>query len=97
MIDTLAGKLFNTAHIHHLWETKMSDTQEVLVDVSDGVMTITMNRPEAKNAMNKAMAEGISAAIDTFEADADIRVAVLNGNGGTFCYGMDLKGILQGE
>ena len=42
----------------------MSDTQEVLVDIEDGVMTITMNRPEAKNAMNKSMAEGISAAID---------------------------------
>ena len=75
----------------------MSDTREVLVDVSEGVMTITMNRPEAKNAMNKAMAEGISAAIDEFEANADIRVAVLAGNGGTFCSGMDLKGFLKGE
>ena len=70
----------------------MSDTQEVMVDVNEGVMTITMNRPEAKNAMNKSMAEGISAAIDEFEANADIRVAVLAGNGGTFCSGMDLKG-----
>ena len=40
----------------------MSDT-EVIIDVEDGVMTITMNRPEAKNAMNKSMSEGISAAI----------------------------------
>ena len=75
----------------------MSDTQEVLVDIEDGVMTITMNRPEAKNAMNKSMAEGISAAIDEFEASADIRVAVLAGKGGTFCSGMDLKGFLAGE
>ena len=75
----------------------MSDTQEVLVDIEDGVMTITMNRPEAKNAMNKSMAEGISAAIDEFEASADIRVAILAGNGGTFCSGMDLKGFLAGE
>ena len=74
----------------------MSDT-EVIIDVEDGVMTITMNRPEAKNAMNKSMSEGISAAIDQFEADSDIRVAVLTGNGGTFCSGMDLKGFLAGE
>ena len=57
----------------------MSDTQEVIIDVADGVMTITMNRPEAKNAMNKSMAEGMSAAFDQFEADSDIRVAVLTG------------------
>jgi enoyl-CoA hydratase len=93
----VTAKLFNTVHIHHLWETIMSDTQEVMVDVNEGVMTITMNRPEAKNAMNKSMAEGISAAIDEFEANADIRVAVLAGNGGTFCSGMDLKGFLKGE
>ena len=74
----------------------MSDT-EVIIDVEDGVMTITMNRPEAKNAMNKSMSEGISAAIDQFEADSDIRVAVLTGNGGTFCSGMDLEGFLAGE
>ena len=75
----------------------MSDTQEVLVDIAEGVMTITMNRPQAKNAMNKSMAEGISAAIDEFEGNADIRVAILTGNGGTFCSGMDLKGFLAGE
>ena len=75
----------------------MSDMKEVLVDIAEGVMTITMNRPEAKNAMNKSMAEGISAAIDEFEGSADIRVAVLTGNGGTFCSGMDLKGFLAGE
>ena len=75
----------------------MSDTQEVLVDIEDGVMTITMNRPQAKNAMNKSMSEGIAAAIDEFEASADIRVAILTGNGGTFCSGMDLKGFLAGE
>lgn len=70
---------------------------EVLVDISDGVMTITMNRPEAKNAANKALAEGVSAAIDTLEADPEIRVAILTGAGGTFCSGMDLKAFVSGE
>ncbi|MEC8579053.1 MAG: enoyl-CoA hydratase-related protein, partial [Pseudomonadota bacterium] len=72
-------------------------SEELLVSVEDGIMTMTMNRPQAKNAMNKNMSELISAAIDRFEADAEIRVAVLTGNGGTFCSGMDLKGFLAGE
>jgi enoyl-CoA hydratase len=70
---------------------------EVLVDVTDGVMTITINRPEAKNAINKAVAEGIAAAMDKLDSDNSIRVAFITGAGGTFCAGMDLKGFLRGE
>ncbi len=69
----------------------------VLVDVADGVMTITINRPEAKNAVNKAVAEGISAAIDELESNNDLRVAIITGSGGTFCSGMDLKAFVTGE
>ena len=72
-------------------------TQQVLTEVEDGVLIVTMNRPEAKNAMNKAQAEGISAAMDRLEADPDLRCAILTGAGGTFCSGMDLKGFLRGE
>lgn len=75
----------------------MSEAPEVLTEVRDGVLIVTMNRPEAKNAMNKAQAEGISAAMDRLEAEADLRCAVLTGAGGTFCSGMDLKGFLRGE
>ncbi|MFM5948368.1 MAG: crotonase/enoyl-CoA hydratase family protein [Novosphingobium sp.] len=75
----------------------MSEAAEVLTQVEDGVLIVTMNRPEAKNAMNKAQAEGISAAMDRLEADADLRCAILTGAGGTFCSGMDLKGFLRGE
>lgn len=75
----------------------MSETPEVLTELRDGVLIVTMNRPEAKNAMNKAQAEGISAAMDRLEAEADLRCAVLTGAGGTFCSGMDLKGFLRGE
>jgi enoyl-CoA hydratase len=60
-------------------------------------MIITMNRPEAKNAANKALAEGISAAIDRLESDGEIHVAILTGAGGTFCSGMDLKAYITGE
>ncbi|HUQ13603.1 MAG TPA: crotonase/enoyl-CoA hydratase family protein [Novosphingobium sp.] len=70
---------------------------EVITAVEDGVLVVTINRPEAKNAMNRAAAEGISAAMDRLEADSGLRVAILTGAGGTFCSGMDLKGFLKGE
>ena len=70
---------------------------EVLVDVADGIMTVTLNRPEAKNAANKALAEGVAAAMDELDSNDDIRVAILTGAGGTFCSGMDLKAFVSGE
>ena len=75
----------------------MSETPEVTTEVEDGVLIVTINRPEAKNAMNKAAAEGIAAAMDRLEAEDELRVAILTGAGGTFCSGMDLKGFLRGE
>jgi enoyl-CoA hydratase len=72
-------------------------TDEVLVDVADGIMTVTLNRPEAKNAANKALAEGVAAAMDQLDSDDSIRVAILTGAGGTFCSGMDLKAFVSGE
>jgi enoyl-CoA hydratase len=70
---------------------------EVLVDVTDGIMTVTLNRPEAKNAANRAVAVGVAAAMDQLDADDSIRVAILTGAGGTFCAGMDLKAFVSGE
>jgi enoyl-CoA hydratase len=76
-------------------ENPMSD--EVLVDVADGIMTVTLNRPEAKNAANKALADGVAAAMDELDSNDDIAVAILTGAGGTFCSGMDLKAFVTGE
>lgn len=70
---------------------------EVLVEAANGVLTVTINRPEAKNAMTKAAAEGISAAMDQLDSDSSLSVAIITGAGGTFCSGMDLKGFLRGE
>jgi enoyl-CoA hydratase len=70
---------------------------EVLTEVRDGVLIVTINRPEAKNAMTKTAAEGIAAAMDRLDAEDELRVGVLTGAGGTFCSGMDLKGFLRGE
>ncbi len=69
----------------------------VMTDIDDGVLTITLNRPAAKNAVNKAVAEGIAAAIDELESNSALRVAILTGAGGTFCSGMDLKAFVTGE
>ncbi|MEU6742659.1 crotonase/enoyl-CoA hydratase family protein [Streptosporangium sandarakinum] len=73
----------------------MSD--EVLVDVEDGVAVITINRPQARNAVNGAVARGIAAALDELEERKDVAAYVLTGAGGTFCAGMDLKGFLAGD
>ena len=75
----------------------MSEEQAVLVDIADGVMTITLNRPKAKNAVNRAVAEGVAAAMDELDSNDDVRVAVITGAGGTFCSGMDLKAFVTGE
>lgn len=72
-------------------------TNEVIVTVQDGVMVVTLNRPEAKNAANKALAFGVAAAMDELDSNDDIRVAILTGAGGTFCSGMDLKAFIAGE
>lgn len=72
-------------------------SEEVLVDIADGIMTVTLNRPEAKNAANRALALGVSAAMDELDANDDVQVAILTGAGGTFCSGMDLKAFVTGE
>jgi enoyl-CoA hydratase len=70
---------------------------EVLVERRDGVQVITINRPEAKNALNKAVGEQVAAAVDELDGSDELRVGVLTGAGGTFSAGMDLKAFLQGE
>ena len=71
--------------------------EPVLTEVDDGVAVITINRPQARNAVNGAVARGIAAAVEEFDGRSDVRVLVLTGAGGTFCAGMDLKGFLDGD
>lgn len=70
---------------------------EVLTETRDGVLIVTLNRPEAKNAANRALAEGVAAAMDMLDDDDSLRVGIITGAGGTFCSGMDLKAFLTGE
>ncbi|MCP9222019.1 crotonase/enoyl-CoA hydratase family protein [Erythrobacter sp. LQ02-29] len=73
----------------------MSET--VHTETRGNVLVITIDRPEAKNAINREAAEGIAAALDRLDAEDELRVGILTGAGGTFCSGMDLKGFLRGE
>jgi enoyl-CoA hydratase len=71
--------------------------EAVRTEVDAGVAVITIDRPQARNAVNGDVARGIAAAIEEFDGRADVRVLVLTGAGGTFSSGMDLKGFLSGD
>ncbi|GIH69589.1 enoyl CoA dehydratase/isomerase [Sphaerimonospora thailandensis] len=58
---------------------------------------VTINRPQAKNAVNGAVARGIAAALDELDERRDVSAIVITGAGGTFCAGMDLKAFLGGD
>ena len=73
----------------------MSDA--VLTEEDGAVLTITINRPEAKNAVNSEVAQGIAAAMEELDTRKDLSIGILTGAGGTFCAGMDLKGFLTGD
>lgn len=66
-------------------------------DIQDGVAIITINRPEARNAIDRETALAVEAAVRRINEADDIRCAVITGAGGNFCAGMDLKAFLRGE
>jgi enoyl-CoA hydratase len=72
-------------------------SDEVLVERRGAVQVITINRPDARNALNAAVAAGVAAAVDELDEDDSLRAAVLTGAGGTFSSGMDLKAFMRGE
>src|SRR3989442_10358428 len=73
----------------HLRWRPMAD--EILVSVADGIATVTMNRPAQRNAMNRAMLDGLRASVEDLDERRDVRVVVVRGAGPAFCAGMDLK------
>ncbi len=75
----------------------MSIESPVLVEQQDGILIITINRPKVRNAVNRAVALGIAAALDELDNNPAISVGILTGAGGTFCSGMDLKAFVTGE
>ena len=75
----------------------MSEEQAVLVERRDRVMIITLNRPEAMNAINGALSNGLYNAIKELDADDGLTAGVITGAGRAFCAGMDLKAFARGE
>ena len=68
---------------------------EVLVAVDAGIATVTLNRPEQRNAMNTALLQALRSTFDSLEERRDVRVVVVRGAGPAFCAGMDLKEMQQ--
>ena len=64
---------------------------EVLWTVADGVATVTLNRPDKRNAMNAALLAGLRTCFDELDPRPDVRVVVVRGAGPAFCSGMDLR------
>jgi enoyl-CoA hydratase len=75
----------------------MTDEPAVLTERRDNVLLITLNRPDARNAVNAALAEGVAAALDELDHDDGLAVGVLTGAGQGFSSGMDLKAFVAGE
>jgi enoyl-CoA hydratase len=72
-------------------------TTPVRTERIGSTLLITLDRPEARNAVNAAVAAGLTAALDELEVEPELRAGVLTGEGGTFSAGMDLKAALRGE
>jgi enoyl-CoA hydratase len=72
-------------------------SQLIQTEITSGVMCIRLNRPQAKNAVNRAMALEIEGALRQLDESGDIRVGVVSGGGEIFCAGMDLKAFARGE
>src|SRR5215813_7910084 len=69
----------------------------VRVERSDGIVTVVIDRPDVRNAVDRETAQALADAFRAFEADDSAAVAVLWGAGGTFCSGADLKAFAAGE
>lgn len=73
----------------------MSDA--VVLERRGRTLVITINRPEARNAINLAVSQGLADAVDELDNSPELSVAVLTGSGGNFSAGMDLKAFAAGE
>jgi enoyl-CoA hydratase len=68
----------------------------ILTETKGAVLVITINRPDARNAVDKSVATGMAAALDRLDDDRDLKVGVLTGAGKGFSAGMDLKAFVAG-
>lgn len=75
----------------------MSQNEMVLQKLDQGLLTITMNRPDRRNALNPDMTRGLVDAARRAAEDHEVRAVLLKGAGGTFCVGGDVKSMAEGR
>ncbi|MGH2853465.1 MAG: crotonase/enoyl-CoA hydratase family protein [Solirubrobacteraceae bacterium] len=79
-------------------DAQAAESPAVLTERRGGdVLLITLNRPQVRNAVNGAVAEGVAHALEDLDADEELSVGILTGAGGFFCAGMDLGAFVRGE
>jgi enoyl-CoA hydratase len=78
-------------------DAQTGPAEPVLTERRGSVLIITLNRPEVRNAVNLALAEGVAAALDLLDREPEVSVGVLHGAGKGFCAGMDLKAFAGGQ
>ena len=71
--------------------------EAVRTEADGPLLIVTIDRPEARNAVNAAVSNGIAEALDRLDAEDGLQAAILTGAGGFFCAGMDLKAFVAGE
>jgi enoyl-CoA hydratase len=74
-----------------------AEHEDVMVTTGKGIMVITLNRPDQRNAVNGAVSSGIAKALDLLDSSPDLHVGVLRGTGRGFCAGLDMKAFAAGE
>lgn len=72
-------------------------SEHVITERRASALVITLNRPQARNAVNRAVSLAMAEALDRLDTDPDLVVAVITGAGDNFCAGMDLKAFAAGE
>ncbi|MGD1927082.1 MAG: enoyl-CoA hydratase-related protein [Paracoccaceae bacterium] len=78
-------------------ETYQSTTDDLLASFEADVLVLTMNRPERRNALSRAMLQDMARLLEMAEADTDVRTVVLTGAGGAFCAGGDVRAMAEGD
>src|SRR5271168_3391473 len=73
------------------------EPEVLLLERAEGILTITINRPGQKNAVDHEVSVKLGAALDTLDSDPNLSAGILTGAGGSFCAGMDLKAFARGE
>ncbi|MGM7666555.1 crotonase/enoyl-CoA hydratase family protein [Microbacterium sp. A93] len=73
------------------------EEQPLIIEERGRILILTLNRPQARNAMSLQLSEELAEAFEMLDSRPDLSLGVITGAGGTFCAGMDLKGFARGE